>query len=429
MPTGSKLYLSWWDFCGYLSDFEDFVYDGVFHKMDYHMWRKLKRSRDNETQVIIEKYSDSFIVIIGHEDECHYFCHGDESFGDFLFENLIDVKEYDHNWDKYNMPLSNSLNVPIAEAKVQCTTMESVKNIAIDCGEALKASAEATKDKLLDCLAGTGIGVVAFNTDPGPSISCVIDTKVDKAEFDSKLKALSDKIQAVVDKYNNTNNKENNIMNFNFDFGPVNPALVRMSMYGLAVKNKSGTWVSYNSNSDEIMDVDVLNFDGAKFLYRMPVAIKDITIGDVVIHNSAPMFVVSVPKDGKTLTVVDTINGERKDIMLPRSPFGFNFATKVVNFLGNMMTGANADNPFGNMWMLMAMSGEDKDMNNILPFLMMNNATVGMDNNMLMFMALSNTKDGSKDMLPWLLMSQTMNAAPVHECKCGGNCSHAHSNE
>jgi hypothetical protein len=228
---------------------------------------------------------------------------------------------------------------------------------------------------------------------------------------------------------NHTNNKENNVMNFNFDFGPVNPALVRMSMYGLAVKNKAGTWVSYNSNGDEIVDVDVLNFDGAKFLYRMPVAIKDITVGDVVIHNSAPMFVVSVPKDGKTLTVVDTINGERKDIMLPRSPFGFNFATKVVNFLGNMMTGANADNPFGNMWMLMAMSGEGKDMNDILPFLMVNNATAGMDNNMLMFMALSNTKDGSKDMLPWLLMSQTINAAPAHECKCGGNCSHAPSKE
>ena len=232
---------------------------------------------------------------------------------------------------------------------------------------------------------------------------------------------------------NHTNHKENNVMNFNFDFGPVNPALVRMSMYGLAVKNKAGTWVSYNSNSDEIVDVDVLNFDGAKFLYRMPVAIKDIVVGDVVIHNSAPMFVVSVPQDGKTLTVVDTINGERKDIMLPRSPFGFNFATKVVNFLGGMMTSANADNPFGNMWMLMAMSGEDdgegKDMNDILPFLMMNNATADMDNNMLMFMALSNSKDGNKDMLPWLLMSQTMNTAPAHECKCGGNCSHAPSKE
>ena len=115
MTADFKLHLSWLDFCGYLSDFEDFVYDGMFHKMDYHMWRKLKYSRDNETQVIIEKCGDSFVVIIGHEDEYHRFYRGDESFGDFLFENLIDVKEYDHDWDKYNMPLSSTLKAPISE--------------------------------------------------------------------------------------------------------------------------------------------------------------------------------------------------------------------------------------------------------------------------------------------------------------------------
>jgi hypothetical protein len=235
---------------------------------------------------------------------------------------------------------------------------------------------------------------------------------------------LFNNVDTIIENNNTTNEKENNTMNFNFDFSPVNPSLVRMSMYGLAVKNKSGTWVSYNPNSDEIVDVDVLNFDGAKFLYRMPVAIKDIAVGDVVVHNGAPMFVVFVPQDGKTLTVVDTVNGERKDIMLPRSPFGFNFATKVVNFMGNMMASANEDNPFGNMWMLMAMSdeGEGKDMNDMLPFLMMNNATDGMDKNMMMFMALSKSEGGNKDMLLWWLMSQNMNAAPAHECKCGGNC-------
>lgn len=225
-----------------------------------------------------------------------------------------------------------------------------------------------------------------------------------------------------IDKNKLTNNKENNAMNFNFDFGPVNPSLVRMSMYGLAVKNKSGTWVSYNSNSDEIMDVDVLNFDGAKFLYRAPVAIKDIAVGDVVIHNGAPMFVVAIPDDGKALTVVDTVNGERKDIMLAKSPFGFNFATKVVNFLGNMFNAsATTENPFGNMWMLMAMSGDNKDMDDMLPFLMMNNAASGMDNNMLMCMLLCKNK-GNSDLLPWVLMSRSMNATPAHECKCGGNC-------
>ena len=78
----------------------------------------------------------------------------------------------------------------------------------------------------------------------------------------------------------------------------------------------------------------------------------------------------------------------------------------------------------------MAMSGENKDMNDILPFLMMNNATPGIDNNVLMFMALSNTKDGSKDMLPWLLMMNTQNstiAPPAHTCTCGGHCDENHT--
>ena len=163
----------------------------------------------------------------------------------------------------------------------------------------------------------------------------------------------------------------------------------------------------------------------------MPVATKDIAIGDVVIHNGIPMFVIAIAVNGAYITAVDPINGERKDIMLPKSPFGFNFATKVVNFLGNTFNAsATAENPFGNMWMLMAMSGENKDMNDILPFLMMNNATPGIDNNVLMFMALSNTKDGSKDMLPWLLMMNAQNstiATPAHTCTCGGHCGETHT--
>ena len=207
---------------------------------------------------------------------------------------------------------------------------------------------------------------------------------------------------------------------FKFDFGPVNGSAVRMSMYGLAVKNKTGTFVSYDAKAGEIMDVDVFNFDGANFLYKMPVAMKDIAVGDVVIHHGAPMFVVGKSDDEKGLIVIDVIAGERKEVMLAKSPFGFNFATKVVNFLGNAFNGnvgANADNPFGNMWMLMAMSGDNKDMNEMLPFLMMANGG-NIDSNMLMFMAMSGK--GNNDMLPMLMMMNAANAsAPAHNCDCG----------
>ncbi len=231
---------------------------------------------------------------------------------------------------------------------------------------------------------------------------------------------------------NNNIEKENNTMKFNFDFGPVNPSLVRMSMYGLAVKNKSGTWVSYNANSGEIMDVDVFNFDGAKFLYRMPVAIKDIAVGDIVIHNGAPMFVVYIPEDDKALTVIDTVNGERKEIMLARSPFGFNFATKVVNFLGGVMNGnATAENPFGNMWMLMAMSGENgTNMDDLLPLMMLSGNTGALDMTdpaALMFMGMAMNKDSKSNdsILPMLLMLNAQK--PAHTCKCGGKCCEDHT--
>lgn len=432
MPVGSRLYLSWWDFCGYLSDFEDFVYDGVFHKMDYHMWRKLKYNRDNETEVIIEKCGDSFIVIIGHEDEYHRFCRGDESFGDFLFENLIDVKEYDHDLDKYNMPLSNVLNVPLADVKVQCTSssvypvknykvdfaaVESAKNIALDCGEALKHSLAITKDKLAD------IGISAIAADAGPTLSCVIDTKVDKVEFDRRLDDLTSKVENVLNKYENK--KENSTMKgFNFDFGPMNNNVVRMSVYGMAVKNKVGTWVSYDAKAGEIMDVDVFNFEGSKFMYKMPVAIKDVAVGDIIVHMSVPMFVTGIANDGKAVYAVDPVAGERKEIMLTKSPFGFNFVTKVVNFLGNAFN-ADANNPFGNLGLMMMLSEDGNGVKDMLPLMLMaNGGNIDMSNPLMMYALMSG--DGKMgDMLPFMLMMNA-NKPAVHECHCGGSCGEHH---
>lgn len=245
----------------------------------------------------------------------------------------------------------------------------------------------------------------------------------------SKIRATINEVYENNTKNDSINDKENEKMKgFNFDFGPVNGNAVHMSMYGLAVKNKVGAWVSYDVKSGEVMDVDILNFDGAaNFLYKMPVAMKNITVGDVVIHHGAPMFVVGKSTDAKGLVVVDVIAGERKEIMLAKSPFGFNFATKVVNFLdgamGNMK--ATADNPFGNMWMLMAMS-DNKNMSDMLPFMMMANGG-NMDPAMMMCMAMSGKSGDINPMMMMVMMNMSAPvAAPAHECKCGGNCGNHH---
>lgn len=237
---------------------------------------------------------------------------------------------------------------------------------------------------------------------------------------DGKLGSfIADNWLHTIEEYNietqkGNNNMPNNI-NFNFNFGPVKGDAIRLSMYGLAVQTKSGAYVSYDSKNDEIIDVDILNFKGSNFLYKMPVAIKDIKAGDIVYHNRTLVFVTGISEDKKALNVVDPAAGERKEIMLTRSPFGFNFATKIVNFMENIFNqNASIDNPFGNIWMLMAMQ-DNEDMGAIIPLLIMNQSnTTDPNMMMLMMMFMSNNNDSSdnSNIIPkmWLMQNMSRNA-------------------
>lgn len=196
---------------------------------------------------------------------------------------------------------------------------------------------------------------------------------------------------------NNNEEKEENTMNFNFEFGPVKSDSIKMSIYGLAVKNASGTYVSYNDGS--LIDVDILNFDGSKFLYKMPVALKEIKVADVVIHARKPMIVTEVL--AKSLKVVDPIDGEAKEVLLTKSPFKFDFVTKVVNILGSTFDAtANSDNPFGNMWMLFALASDNKGKTSdmLLPLMMMNQSGAA-TNPMMMYALLAGGQGGNDNTL------------------------------
>ena len=200
--------------------------------------------------------------------------------------------------------------------------------------------------------------------------------------------------------------KENKMKGFNFDFGKITNDSIRMSMYGMAVKNMSGVWTAYDKGTGDLMDVDVFNFDGSNFLFKMPVAIKDIAVGDVVIHARKPMFVISKTEAGD-LIAIDPVAGEKKTIMPSKNMFGFNFATKVVSLFDNLMGQTpTSENPFGNMWMLMLMDGKS-DLKDIMISMMLINQASGSTNtfNPMMLMLMSN--DDMKDMaIPLMLMNQ-----------------------
>ena len=201
--------------------------------------------------------------------------------------------------------------------------------------------------------------------------------------------------------------KENKMKGFNFDFGKITNDSIRMSMYGMAVKNASGVWTAYDKSTGDLMDVDVFNFDGSNFLFKMPVAIKDIAVGDVIVHARKPMFVISKTEAGD-LIAIDPVAGEKKTIMPSKNMFGFNFAIKVVSLFDNLMGQTpTSENPFGNMWMLMLMDGKS-DMKDIMITMMLMNQASGSTNTfnpmMLMLMNDSDMKDMA---IPLMLMNQS----------------------
>ena len=225
-------------------------------------------------------------------------------------------------------------------------------------------------------------------------------TKADKAYVDSKIEELINDINEIKinsdplgetikfknNEYIKVVRKEENNM-FNFDFGPCKDSNIKMSTYGLAIKDAAGKWVSYDKTNDSIVDVSPLTFGDGKYFYKMPVAIKDIKEGDVIIHEKRPMFVGMVCKDGD-LSVVDIMSAERKVIMPVKNMFNFNYYIKVVSIMdmAGATTQPSEDNPFGNPMMFLLMD-DNKDIDPMMMALLMGGGQINQQ--MLMYMALA----------------------------------------
>lgn len=244
------------------------------------------------------------------------------------------------------------------------------------------------------------------------------DSVASKSDIEDRFKKLEAELQKKVDKAEkNECVKENDTMmkGINFDFGPCGNT-VRLSMYGMAIQNISGEWVSYNPDSREIINVDVFNMaDGGKYMYKMPVAIADVKEGDIVIHNRVPMFVTAINENG-TFEVTDVRAGETKNIIPTRNMFGFNFMTKVVSLFGAFTDAPTADQPFGNMLPFLMM-GENKDIDPMMMFFMMGQGGTNiMANPMMMYFMMKDNKDFD----PMMLMFMMNQAQPhPHTCNCG----------
>ena len=217
-------------------------------------------------------------------------------------------------------------------------------------------------------------------------------------------------------------NKEDSMTNkdfgFNFDFGPVTDNVLAVCPFGIAAKNPDGGYCYYNPEEKKIVDCTPFTFDTKKFLFKMPVAVSAIAVGDVIMHRGFPMFVKGIEDEEGRIVAIDLAEAEEKYILPTRNMFGFNFVTKIVSLLDMKNSGASETNPFGNMLPLMMLMGDNKELDPMM-LLMMNSGQIGSmnafgnmtQNPLMMYMMMKNSKS-FKDMLPFLMMTS---AIPVQK--------------
>ena len=367
----------------------DFKNKRYSEKIEYELWRKIRNVRTpiisyNNTVVnIFEGYNH----IPENWEKVASFKIYDWGFGRFLYDNYFN-EEVKNNMSSISTTNNSASNIAttVTNATVDTTLNGYFNSSAVD---SIKV------DNYSNAYWSDGTAVDTYATTNSVMNSCDICYHKNKCDSCYYAKKANEN--------KNDEGEKTKMKGFNFDFGPCTNDQVRMSMYGLAIKNASGEWVSYNDG--QVVNVDVLNFDGAKYMFKMPVAVKDIAVGDIVIHNRVPMFVESVENG---IHVVDIRAGEKKEILPTTNMFGFNFVTKIVSLFNAFQSSPTPDQPFGNMLPFLMLNDEDgksMDSDTMLMFMMMQNQS-GSTNifaNPMMLYFLMKDKGGN-DILPLMLM-------------------------
>lgn len=377
-----------------LQDFGSLVKKGSYKKFPYDKWKEFTSKFKGKCVELWYDESVANIEVSSNDRKMMLLDPTDNSLGTYFYNECLEEPWYED-------PDPDAFGRDMVEVKCNIASSGVNKNMSkIDLD---KVGFRMQKPD------GTWVEVdPASVTTQSTSSNCYPVKNYKIHDLDAFNMPMSNSLKTPIDKMNDKEIKD--MKGFNFDFGPCTNDNVRMSMYGLAIQNNAGVWVSYNKG--QVIDVDVMNFDGRQYMFKMPVAIKDIKVGDVVVHNRVPMFVTSVEGG---VHVVDIRAGEAKTIVPTTNMFGFNFITKIVSMFDAFGTAPTADQPFGNMLPFMLM-GDNKDIDPMMMFMMMNGGNFDMSNPMMMYFMF---KDGNKgsDMLPMLMMMNMQNQGK-HECHC-----------
>lgn len=210
------------------------------------------------------------------------------------------------------------------------------------------------------------------------------NNKLTAKNFPKLEKVYTDLISSADLKNEKKENKEvNKSFTNTLEFGKVATGDIKISLNGLAFKDKTGTYVTYNTETNELTDVSSLIFNMDDFLYQMPVAIKEVAKNDILVHNKEYVIVTEIKENGD-IEAINPNRGEKVTILPKKNVFGFNYVTKIVNIVGNMfpkIETATEENPFGNiqqMLMFSALMDNNSNSNDSMMKLMLLNSMGGM---------------------------------------------------
>lgn len=309
---------------------------------------------------------------------------------------------------------------PISEKHLQEMGRKSAITLKEPCDSKLTLSDSSIS---LDCDSDLNQCIYLTTSNPYSSM----DKWIEEGEWQISATPKSSWVElkkASTNNLNKTEEKENKTMFENitrkFKFGPAPKSDVKMSPFGIAFKNNDDGWVTINDEG-VMTSVEGMVFD-MPLIYMMPVAVKDVQIGDYIDHNGAWVKVMDENERGN-FVCLHPWRGEEVNVIPAKSPFGFDFVTKLVCFGEDMFTGkdASAQSPFGSMLPFMLMADGNMSDNSMLPLMLMMQENGGAldTSNPFMLMALMGDKNGSKNDIMLPLMYSMM---AKKERKCDGRC-------
>ena len=198
--------------------------------------------------------------------------------------------------------------------------------------------------------------------------------------------------------------KEDNSMKMNMNeifgghIGRYSNCHIKYSPKGLAFLTDNDSYVVYDV--DTLAATDVANLVMDVPFYGIPVALKDLKKGDIVIYNEVYYLVRAV-----TDTHISAIHVKRGIIenLIPKtSIFGFSFYIKIVTPMENFKP--DSSNPFNSMlpFLLFEDSDDSNSMNDIIMMSMMSGGTI--NSSMLPLMMMMNKDGGDKNDLLMMMM-------------------------